>query len=109
MSDHGHYSYEKAKTCVDQDVDMFACDKLFTPVDVPGHWFCIAVMVKDKRVVCYDSNCINPRNKKKRNREDELLLVHQFLVDEHFIQKGKPLLGQWKLEFTQLNSTPATR
>ena len=51
MSDHGHCSCEKAKACMDQDVDMFACDKLFMPVNVPGHWFCIAVMVKDKRVV----------------------------------------------------------
>jgi len=65
MSDHGYYSYEKAKTCIDQDVDIFACDKLFIPVNVPGHWFCIAVMVKDKRVICCDSKCTNAKKNKK--------------------------------------------
>ena len=90
---------------MDQDVDTFACDKLFMPVNVPGHWFCIAVMVKDKRVICHDSKCMNASTKQKMNQEDESLLVCQFLVDEHCIQKGKPLLGQWKLEFTRLKST----
>ena len=106
MSDAGCHSHKIAKECLDPDVDTFACEKLFTPVNIPGHWFCIAVLLKDKRIVCHDSMCQCVRKEKQFNREDELLLMCRFLVDEHIIQKGKPLPGKWRLDFTHLSSTP---
>ena len=99
-SDKGFYSYKLAKDKLGNDVDIFSLDILFIPVHIPNHWFCIAIYITEKLMVCYDSNG------QKHRREDELLLVYRFLVDEHFIQKGQPLSGQWRLQFTHPRTTP---
>ena len=69
------YCYKTVKHHTN-NVDIFAHNRLFFPVNVDNqHWFCVAIFMDEKKIVSFDSL--------GGNNMARLLCVFHFLVDEH--------------------------
>ena len=60
----------------------------------------------EKKIVIHCS--FGPRTDNDDRYEHQLLLMFWFLADEHCIEKGKPLIGEWTLVFPDRSTTQQT-
>ena len=82
------YAYSNVRRWTDE-VDIFWFDKIFIPVHVPGHWFCMVIFMKEQTIEVLDSL--------GRTHMKHLEVAFRYLSDEHQHRKRKPLPGKWKL------------
>ena len=82
------YSYSNVRSWTNR-VDIFEFDKIFIPVHVTDHWFCMAIFMNEQTIEVLDSM--------KGGHGKLLEVVFKYLSDKHQHRKGKPLPGKWKL------------